>query len=159
MSAKQSDLALTFFNETVRQFFDDLKMLYPDDKVLKMALAGILLYMRTSPTGVLESFKVVLGPYFPKILLKDESFFLEHTAAEYKLDYKRMTRNPKLMQDLLEVKEQYGQVRDENVSMFDKVIDKLKGEWKGMKPQNKNVIWDYVTQLVHFSNRVTAAAV
>lgn len=164
MSAKQAELALEFFNETVRQFFDDLKQLYPEDKVLKMALAGILIYIKTSPMGLHDAFRVGFGPYFPQVLVRDEAFFLEHSSAEYKQDYKRMKKDERLMQDLQEVKEQYGgsvrdKPKDEKASMFDKVILKLKGEWRTMADSNKDVIWEYVTQLVHFSNRVMSASV
>jgi hypothetical protein len=154
MSVKQQ-LALNFFNETVIEFLQDLLRLYPKDTILTMAFTGIKLYMKSSSIGIHDAFKTVFGPYFDQILLKDEAFFLEHTSAEYKEDYKRMKKNEKLLNEIKEVKEQYKvQKQEKSKSMFDSIITKLKSEWKEMNSDNKKIIWDYVNQLVQLSQKI-----
>jgi uncharacterized protein YqkB len=180
-STKQQ-LAICFFNETVLQFIEDLQLLYKKDTILAIAQGGVKLYLKSGTNGLHKAFEKCFGPYYEEIKVRDEGFFLDHTTAEYKEDYKRMKSEAEIMKDIDQIKEQYccdgdvGNVATASVtatslcgvapqrkshtkSVFDGIITKLKGEWGDMAESNKKIIWDYVNQLVVLSERARAAAV
>lgn len=106
VSTKQQ-LAITFFNETVVQFIEDLLLIYKKDPILLVAQGAVKLYLKGSSLGIHLAFEKCFGPYYEEIKARDERFFLDHTTAEYKLDYKRMKDESAIMQDIKRVKEQY----------------------------------------------------
>ena len=138
-------LPYTYFNETVFQFIEDLRRVFPDDRFLPVVLAGIKVYAGGHPQALEGGFAKAFGAYVDRIERHDESFFLSHTVAEYKEDYKRARKGAE--GEIARLKQE---LKDEmrQGSMFTRVVEYLKANWCAMDAGNKDVIWRYMDQLV-----------
>lgn len=138
-------LPFTYFNETVLQFLDDLKRVFPNDRFLPIVAAGIRLYVTRKPFTLQDGFSKAFGEYVDRVERRDEEFFLQHTAAEYKQDYKRAKSSAEIDEEIRRIK---AEIKQEGGSVFARVVDYLKTNWRTMDAANKEVIWQYMGQLV-----------
>lgn len=136
-------LPFTYFNETVLQFIDDLRGVFPSDKFLPVVAAGVRVYVAGRPRALEECFAKAFGAYVERIERHDETFFLEHSVAEYKADYKRARSG--VVDEVARIK---AELRPEGPGVFGRVVEYLKENWCAMDAANKQVIWRYMDQLV-----------
>lgn len=142
-------IAWVYFNETVLQFVDDLKTLYPSDPKLKLAYATLKIFMASKKQVIQQAFNKSFAAYADQILAHDSDFFMSHTSGEYKQDYKRMKQDGRLCDEINILKGETEVEKKEG--MFAKVIDSLKVKWSEMDGHNKDVIWRYMDQLVRLN--------
>lgn len=117
---------LSKFNQTFKEFVNDLISLFPEDDDLQLYKTGIIASMMINDEFIVSGFeKYVVMPYGAKILQKDESFFVNH-------DYMDIPGGHKAMD----------------------FIQKIKGYWTNMSPENKEIVWKYFKVLVLLSNKI-----
>lgn len=114
------------FNQTFKEFVDDLCLAYPNDgdfRMCKMLLGTALLADET----FLQRFfyhKIVMR-YEAEILNKNDAFFLEKDYTAYA----------------------------DKISGASKFITKVKGCWADMTDENKDVVWRYLRVLTALAKR------
>lgn len=115
------------FNDTFKEFMQDLIRVFPDDPEFRMYELAILSTMMYYPTYLGEMFyeKVTL-PFEAKIMQRDSTFFLTH-------DFPDVT----------------GQHKEANA-----IIDKIKDCWVNMVDENKEIVWTYFRVLVLLSKKI-----
>lgn len=114
---------LSIFNDKFGELLRDLKVIFGDDGDLTLLSAGFLFATAASKDGAWRVFHdQVAVPYGPRVMERDERFFLE-------------------FEDLKEA------------NAID-IMGRVRGAWKDLSPENRNVIWDYFTLLVKLSDRV-----
>lgn len=108
------------FNGKIREFLNDLIIVYPNDDDLKKFKASINVILVVSDTQLLSLYKdMVYDKYKNNILNKDEDFFLKH--------------------DYHDVKEKSIHSQE----FTDQLIEKIKSHWSTMTVENKRVVWTY----------------
>ena len=137
-------LPWVYFNETVLQFVEDLKVIFPNDPILLLAYSTLKVYVASKKQVLQQMFTKTMSAYEKQILARDEIFFLEHSTSEYKQACQRLKQEPGFADDLSKLKVKFGG----KTSVFDTVVETLKGKWKDMSEHNKDVIWRYMIQLV-----------
>jgi hypothetical protein len=115
------------FNETFKEFLQDLIRVFPDDADFRMYEVGVNTTMAYWPTYIAEMFhKKVTVLYGDKILAKDNSFFLTHNYEEVKNEHQDASQ----------------------------MIEKLKDYWANMTDSNKDIIWKYFRVLIHLTRKI-----
>ena len=108
-------LPWVYFNETVLQFVEDLKVIFPDDALLTIAYSTLKIYMASKKKMLQQMFLKTMRVYKEQILVRNEVFFLEHSASEYKNDCRQLKQEPGFAEDLTKLKLKFG----EKTSIFD----------------------------------------
>lgn len=129
-------LPWVYFNETICQLMDDLKLLFSEDDSFVVMQGAIKIYTATNKKMLQQKFLCTFGPYFDKILAKDETFFYQHSVHEYQQDLQRNYESDHGMDD----------------NMLAKCIDIIKTKFASIDHSNKDIIWKYLEQLVHLCN-------
>lgn len=155
-------LPWVYFNETTLQLVDDLKLLFPGDPLLKLVSPGLKIFMASKKKTLQQAFAKSLGPYVAQIHARDEQFFMAHSAQEYKQDYKRVKQDGRLSEAIDHIKSEVGRSvqrkkGDQHTSMFESVVNALKGKWADFDADNKDVIWKYMSQLAKLNELCIAA--
>ena len=116
------------FNETFKEFMQDLIRVFPEDVEFRMYELAIQSTMTYYPTYIGEMFfeKVTL-PFEDKIMQRDTTFFLTH-------DYTDVLDNPH---------------KEANA-----IIEKIKDCWVNMVDDNKEIVWKYFRILVLLSKKI-----
>jgi hypothetical protein len=116
------------FNETFKEFMQDLIRVFPEDVEFRMYELAIQSTMTYYPTYVGEMFfEKVTVPFEEKIMQRDSTFFLTH-------DYTDVLHNPH---------------KEANA-----VIEKIKDCWVNMVDENKDIVWKYFRVLVLLSKKI-----
>lgn len=116
------------FNQTFSEFLEDILRVFPDDAELRMYHLAMKTAAAVKPTLVCGAFrKRVARPYGKQILARDESFFLSHEYADIQSEFMQAS----------------------------KIIDKIKGYWSGMTPENREIVWKYFRVLIKLDERIT----
>jgi hypothetical protein len=116
------------FNETFKEFMQDLIRVFPEDVEFRMYELAIQSTMMYYPTYVGEMFfEKVTRPFEDKIMQRDSSFFLAH-------DYTDVLDNPH---------------KEANA-----IIEKIKDCWVNMVDENKDIVWKYFRVLVLLSKKI-----
>lgn len=115
------------FNETFKEFMQDLIRVFPEDVEFRMYELAIHSTMTYYPTYVGEMFyeKVTL-PYEEKIMKRDSTFFLTHEYADVASQHKEANA----------------------------IIDKVKDCWMNMMEENQEIVWRYFRVLVLLSKKI-----
>ena len=113
-----------FYNQ-FGDFLNQLIAVFPGDSDFPAYKAGLFLLQRTNPMLVVEQVHLHVSPFEATIRKRDETFFLNHGFNE--------------------------QVEDNDT--LEQVIQKLKGLWGQLTPNNKDVVWTYTTLLLDRANR------
>lgn len=115
------------FNQTFREFGDDILKVFPEDNEFRMYNLAIATAMLVNPEIVFNIFydRVIL-PFGDRVLSKDESFFLNHD---------------------------YDDVRGEHEEAS-AIIDKVKSYWKVMGDADREVVWKYFKVLVLLGKKI-----
>ena len=115
------------FNETFKEFMQDLVRVFPDDvefRMYELAIQSTIMYY---PTYLGEMFyEKVTVPYEDKIMQRDSTFFLTH--------------------DYQDVKEQHQQANA--------IIDKVKDCYANMIEENQEIVWKYFRILTLLSKKI-----
>jgi hypothetical protein len=115
------------FNQTFREFGDEIVKTFPDDNEFRMYNVAIQAALLIKPDVVLDIFHSrVIVPFGDRILARDESFFLDHTYGEVTADIEEAAA----------------------------IIDKVKSYYKDMSDENREIVWQYFRLLVKLGNRI-----
>lgn len=115
------------FNQTFREFADDVLKVFPHDDEFRMYNLALNAAVLLKPDIVINVFhEKVIVPFGDRILAKDETFFLNH---------------------------EYDDVKNENEDAS-ALIDKIKNYWVDMSPDDREVVWKYFRVLVHLGRKI-----
>ena len=118
---------LSAFYSQFTLFLDQLIVVFPDDSDFPTYKSGLFLLQKTNPKLVPEQVVKHVGPFEATIRARDEGFFKERGFPEY---------------------------ADDNA--LDLIIQKMIQYWDTLTPENKTIIWDYVTLLLDLATRSIA---
>jgi hypothetical protein len=118
---------LSAFYGQFAMFLDQLIVVFPEDSDFPTYKSGLFLLQKTNPKLVPEQVVTHVSPFETTIRARDEAFFKERGFPEYAED-----------------------------SALDLIIQKMIQYWDTLTPENKAVIWDYVTLLLDLAKRCTA---
>jgi hypothetical protein len=104
-----------FFNQ-FSDFLNELIRVFPSDTDFPTFKTALHLLQKTNPMLVITQVKAYTDPYAEMIASKNESFFIQHDYSEHV----------------------------EGDDAVQQIIQKLKGLWEALTPNNKKVVWDYV---------------
>lgn len=116
-----------FFNQ-FSDFLNELIRVFPNDADFPTFKTALTLLQRTNPMLVITQVKTCTDPYAEMIASKNENFFIEHDYSE----------------DV------------DGDGAVQQVIQKLKGLWEVLTPNNKKVVWDYVKVIRDLASRCSA---
>jgi hypothetical protein len=118
------------FNDTIEEFLADLIKVFPEDNDMKLYELGLKGVRLLSPRKVCEEFyQAVTVPYYERIRVKDEVYFMEH--------------------DFNEVKEEV----DDGVRILNKTLN----YWKSLSADDKEAVWKYLRVLCTMSKKILEA--
>lgn len=116
-----------FFNQ-FSDFLNELIRVFPTDADFPTFKTALNLLQKTNPMLVITQVKTSTDPYAEMISSKNENFFIEH---DYSSDI-------------------------DGDDAIQQVIQKLKGLWEVLTPNNKKVVWDYVRVIRDLATRCSA---
>ena len=109
------------FNDTFKEFVEDLIRIFPDDPDFRMYELAIITALNTDELLVINIFNEhVVQQYGDKLLNKDNDFLINHS---------------------------YDNILDSNMSSID-VIQKIKGYWCDITNDTRETIWKYFRVLI-----------
>jgi ribosomal protein S17E len=115
------DDIIGLFNTKLKEFVDDLLLLYPEDGNLHAAKKAILLLKTIDGRKTLQLFKVhIYDRYSKQLYDRDETFFMTK-------DYEEETR---LLENVAE-------------NITQQLVDNIKQYWTQMSDKNKDTVWKY----------------
>ena len=118
---------IDLFNTKFREFVADLVKVFPEDSELKLLQKGISLILVVNERLVLNIYRDrVLIPFGDKLMERNEEFFLENNYQDIQKDVEDGAR----------------------------IIEKVKGFWKTLDPDNKEVVWKYLQVLLMLCKKV-----
>lgn len=118
---------LSAFYTQFQTFLDQLITTFPADTDFPTYKSGLFLLQKTNPKLVPEQIVLHVSPFEATLRARDEGFFKTRGFPEY---------------------------ADDNA--LDLIIQKMMTYWDTLSPENKNVVWDYVTLLLDLARRCTA---
>ena len=118
---------LSAFYAQFTLFLDQLIVVFPDDSDFPTFKSGLFLLQKTNPKLVPEQIVLHVAPFEATLRARDETFFKARGFPEY---------------------------ADDNA--LDLIIQKMMTYWDTLSPENKTVIWEYVTLLLDLAKRCTA---
>jgi hypothetical protein len=118
---------LTAFYNQFALFLDQLIVVFPEDSDFPTYKSGLLLLQKTNPKLVPEQVVTHVSPFETTIRVRDEAFFKERGLPEYAED-----------------------------NALDLILQKMMTLWDTLSPENKTIVWDYVTLLLDLAKRCTA---
>lgn len=117
------------FNQTFKEFMNDLIRCFPEDadfKMYKMAISTAMIMDDGLVIGVFK--EKVIDPYADKILAKDDAFFMENNYSELQGEFSEASA----------------------------IIQKLKGYWAAMGEEDRDVVRRYFVVLVKLGQKYYA---
>lgn len=115
------DDIIGLFNTKLKEFVDDLLLLYPEDGNLHAAKKAILLLKTIDGRKTLQLFKVhIYDRYSKQLYDRDETFFMTK-------DYDEETR---LLENVAE-------------NITQQLVENIKQYWTQMSDKNKDTVWKY----------------
>lgn len=115
------DDIIGLFNTKLKEFVDDLLLLYPEDGNLHAAKKAILLLKTIDGRKTLQLFKVhIYDRYSKQLFDRDETFFMTK-------DYDEETR---LLENVAE-------------NITQQLVENIKQYWTQMSDKNKDTVWKY----------------
>lgn len=118
---------LSAFYGQFATFLDQLIATFPADTDFPTYKSGLFLLQKTNPKLVPEQIVLHVAPFEATLRARDEDFFKKRGFPEY---------------------------ADDNA--LDLVIQKMMTYWDTLSPENKTVVWDYVSLLLDLARRCTA---
>jgi len=126
-------ITVQLFNQKATEFMNDLINSYPEIEQFKSFKASFTLLKNISETTPIKYFKhYFLVKYGDHIKNKNEQFFLNN---EYGQDMQLTTNHSN--------------------EYWTDFINQLKNMWGTMSPENKDAIWNYLSILVIFAEKVS----
>lgn len=116
------------FNEKTDELFKDLITSYPEVEQFRHWRSGLSLLKNVDNKGPQRIFKSHIDNYREYILAKNEEFFLTNGSIEVKTD------------------QEY----------WNDFMNHIRGMWKTLGEENKEVIWKYFHVLVVLSDKCTS---
>lgn len=115
------------FNDTFKEFGNDIMNVFPDDDEFRMYNVAIQASVMIHGDAIIDVFyPMVVVPFGDKIIAKDESFFINH-------DY----------DDIQQAHEDAGSI-----------IQKIKNYWSVMSDSDRETVWKYFKVLVLLARKI-----
>lgn len=108
-----------FFNQ-YEDFLMQLSDVFPEDPDWKLYKAGLSIFRRTNPRLVIQKTWKYVSRFEEDLKTRNDKFFLTR-------DYSDIT---------------------EGEEPLEQTIEKVKGMWLSLSPHNKNVVWDFVNNIM-----------
>jgi hypothetical protein len=151
------------FNGCVEEFIRELSGIYPSDKMLGLVNNAMGIICKTKPRSLQEAFALHVEPYREHIDTKDERFFMSTDASEFmRVGMEVSSKCEKAAQiansaatDIAEMCSTSAAVKDP--SHVSHILDTIKLHWKQMDADNREVVWEYMATLLHYSDECTHA--
>jgi len=122
------------FNNKLTEFLKELVQTFPSDTDFKLFQASVRVLKLADEKKPLELFNSGLtDEYKENIRNKNEEFFLNN-------DYSDVLNNEHLK-------------KHNNNDINDKLINKLKGYWKELDDNNREIVWQYFTVLLKICDK------
>jgi hypothetical protein len=121
------DKWLKCFNDKFEEFVKELIELYPDDKDFKILKNSFNLLKMADFRKPFSLFIVYSVDYESYVMNKDETFFLNHD---------------------------YDEIKQGDSNFTDTLMMKLKGYWKTLTEENKEIIWKYLTLFFSLKTKI-----
>ena len=116
------------FNDTFKEFIDDLILQYPDDSDFGLYKIGMYSALSNDEEFLVNMFNFyVTSIYGDKILNKDEEFFMNNQMYEECVDNNAL-----------------------------KIIQKIQNYWVSMSENTKSIIWKYFRVLIILDRKYRA---
>jgi hypothetical protein len=128
------------FNNKLNDFLLDLIKTFPEDKDFKIVRNSIkIILLSDKQKGTPQRlFNMGLNDtYRNNIATRNEEFFME-------ADYTDIIQNQEILS---------GNNGDTEDIINDKIIKKLKGYWKGLKEENRDIVWKYFDILIKINDK------
>lgn len=124
------------FNNKLTEFLKELVQTFPSDTDFKLFQASVRVLKLADEKKPLELFNSGLtDEYKENIRNKNEEFFLNN-------DYSDVLNNEHLKKH-----------KHNDNDINDKLINKLKGYWKELDDNNREIVWQYFTILLKICDR------
>ena len=122
------------FNNKLTEFLKELVQTFPTDPDFKLFQASVRVLKLADEKKPLELFNLGLtNEYKENIRNKNEEFFLNN-------DYSDVLNNELVKKN-----------NDNDIN--DKLINKLKGYWKNLDNDNREIVWQYFTILLKICDK------
>lgn len=123
------------FNNKLTEFLKELVKTFPSDTDFKLFQASVRVLRLADEKKPLDLFNSGLTEeYKENIRTKNEEFFMNN-------DYSDVLNNENL------------QKLNSDNDVNNKLINKLKGYWKDLDDDNRNIVWQYFTVLLKICDR------
>ena len=113
------------FYDQYEDFLQQMQAVFPADPDWTLYIAGLAIFRRTNPLLVAKKTWKWVSKFEDTIKARDEKFFLT-------MDYSAYT---------------------EGEEPLEQTIDKLRGMWAQLTPHNRNIVWDYITNITYLAKR------
>lgn len=115
------------FYDQYEDFLQQMLLVFPSDPDWPLYIAGLAIFRRTNPLLVAKKTWKHISRFEDVIKSRDETFFLER-------DYSDIT---------------------EGEEPLEQTVEKVKRMWSQMSPHNRNVVWDYITNITYLAKKCT----
>ncbi len=122
------------FNTLTLEFIEKLIITLPKEKNFKLLKTGVSLMARINYRKPVNLFKVYVDKYRIYIINRDNDYFLKENFEYIIEENKNMIK------------------LEENA--FD-LIDRLKNYWDDFSENNRNVVWEYLNQMLKITDAIT----
>jgi hypothetical protein len=120
------------FNILTQEFIDKLKDTFPEDRDFKLFDKGFRLIVRVNRQKPAQLFKDYINLYRNYILNRDDSYFMNNNTT-----------------NIINSDTNFSYQNKENTFI---IVNKLKNYWTTLSANNKNVIWEYLIQMLKLSD-------
>jgi len=120
------------FNILTQEFIDKLKDTFPEDRDFKLFDKGFRLIVRVNRQKPAQLFKDYINLYRNYILNRDDSYFMNNNTT-----------------NIINSDINFSYQNKENTFI---IVNKLKNYWTTLSANNKNVIWEYLIQMLKLSD-------
>jgi len=120
------------FNILTQEFIDKLKDTFPEDRDFKLFDKGFRLIIRVNKQKPAHLFKDYINLYRNYILNRDDSYFMNNNTT-----------------NIINGDVNFSYQNKENTFI---IVNKLKNYWTTLSANNKNVIWEYLIQMLKLSD-------
>ena len=116
---------LDAFYDQYEDFLKQMLQVFPSDPDWPLYIAGLAIFRRTNPLLVVKKTWKHIARFEDVLKRRDEKFFLER-------DYSDIT---------------------EGEEPLEQTITKLKGMWAQLSLHNRNIVWDYMTNITYLAKK------
>lgn len=116
------------FFDQYEDFLQQMQQVFPTDPDWPLYIAGLAIFRRTNPLMIVQKTWKHISRFEDVIKARDEKFFIER-------DYSDIT---------------------EGEEPLEQTVSKIKDMWGQLSVHNRNIVWDYVTNITYLARKCGA---